>query len=539
MAATATKLSFKPSSQNSVPEEGPDEKLCKQMDKLLTRARNDRSRHQARISDCYRYTMPWRHRFSQNQPGDSYDEIFDETPSTVLEDFSADMLNTFTPQKNNWLKEEVTSALHPGDRPVVANMIALRQTTIFSEMSKSSLYQALQEAYLDLGPGTMALLIQDIGATKPIHCEAIPISDLLITRGPYGLVDGVFRDEKTYLRGLAKVLWPDAKWEKLGPEPQDPESQELKITDGCWRDWTDVGNETYKYAVQCQGKVIYSKSYTGAGSCPFIVARWSRDPTTAWGVGPTYRTLPAIKTLNHVRFLDLKNYDKYVDPPTSYEDDGVMNLDGGVNPGDWLPRAVGSEPPEVIESKARFDVSVFERDELRSVVKRAHYQDRPEQIGKTPPTATQWQDERVERARRMGTPATNLVLELQIPIYTRFSYILEQRGTLPKVELNGEAVALQPVSPLLRAQEQEEVIRLDRFAEMIAARFGPAVANVIIDQIKYADRQAELLGVPKTLLRQEGDIDAAIKRFAGLLQQGNTPTAPGVEPPPVGTIAPQ
>jgi hypothetical protein len=302
MAATATKLSFKPSSQNSTPEEGPDEKLCKEMDKLLTRARTDRSRHQARISDCYRYTMPWRHRFSQNQPGDSYDEIFDETPSTVLEDFSADMLNTFTPQKNNWLKEEVTSALHPGDRPAVANMIALRQTTIFSEMSKSSLYQALQEAYLDLGPGTMALLIQDIGATKPIHCEAIPISDLLITRGPYGLVDGVFRDEKTYLRGLAKVLWPDAKWEKLGPEPQDPESQELKITDGCWRDWTDVGNETYKYAVQCQGKVIYSKSYTGAGSCPFIVARWSRDPTTAWGVGPTYRTLPAIKTLNHVRF---------------------------------------------------------------------------------------------------------------------------------------------------------------------------------------------------------------------------------------------
>jgi hypothetical protein len=235
------------------------------------------------------------------------------------------------------------------------------------------------------------------------------------------------------------VLWPDADWDKLGPEPQDAESQELKITDGCWRDWTDVGTETYKYAVQCQGKVIYSKPYKGAGSCPFIVAGWSRDPTTAWRIGPTYRTLPAIKTLNHVRFLDLKNYDKYVDPPTSYEDDGVMNLDGGVNPGDWLPRAVGSEPPEVIESKARFDVAVFERDELRSVVKRAHYQDRPEQIGKTPPTATQWQDERVERARRMGTPATNLVIELQIPIYTRFSYLLEQRGTLPKVELNGQA----------------------------------------------------------------------------------------------------
>jgi hypothetical protein len=103
---------------------------------------------------------------------------------------------------------------------------------------------------------------------------------------------------------------------------------------------------------------------------------------------------------------------------------------------------------------------VFERDELRSVIRRAHYQDKPEQLGKTPPSATQWADERAERARRMGTPATNLVLELQIPIYTRFSYILERRGTLPKVVLNGQAVTLEPVSPLLRAQEQEEVIGL-------------------------------------------------------------------------------
>jgi hypothetical protein len=48
----------------------------------------------------------------------------------------------------------------------------------------------------------------------------------------------------------------------------------------------------------------------------------------------------------------------------------------------------GLEAPEAIESKARFDVQAFERDELRSVIRRAHYQDEPEQLGKTPPTAT-------------------------------------------------------------------------------------------------------------------------------------------------------
>lgn len=532
----AAPVPFKKAS--SAPETA-DDKLLKEMNKLLTRARLDRSRHETRISDCYRYTMPWRHSFSQDKPAATYDEIFDETPSTVLEDFSSDMLNTFTPQKNNWLSEEAAITLREADKREISDMLKARQSVIFFEMARSSLYQAMQESYLDLGPGTMILLIQDRGAAQPIHCEAIPLTDALLTRGPYGLVDGVFRDEKCYLRGLAKVLWKDADWSKVGPEPQDADSQELKITDGCWRDWTETGTETYKYAVQCNGKIIFQRTYKGAGSCPFIAARWSRDPTTAWGVGPTYRVLPAIKTLNHVRFLDLKNYDKHVDPTMSYEDDGVMNIEGGVNPGDWLPRAVGSDAPEAMESKARFDVAVFERDELRSTIKRAHYQDRPEQLGKTPPTAFQWADERAERARRMGTPATNLVIEWQIPIYTRFSYILSERGTLPKVLLNGQAVALQPISPLLRAQEQEEVLRNDRFVEMIVGRFGPAIGNVIINQIEYAAKQAKLMGVDPVILRDEEEIKAAIEQFAGLLQQGNQPTgvaAAPVAPPPIGAI---
>jgi hypothetical protein len=41
------------------------------------------------------------------------------------------------------------------------------------------------------------------------------------------------------------------------------------------------------------------------------------------------------------------------------------------------------------------------------------------------------------------------------------------------------------------------VIRLDRFAEMIAARFGPAIANVIINQVKYASAWPSCSGVDR------------------------------------------
>lgn len=512
-----------------------DDPIVKEMNRLVARARNDRSKHQARIADCYRYTMPWRHQFGMTQINPDLDIIFDGTAGIVLEDFAADMLNTFTPQKNNWVSAEPVEKLDGGQINQIRDKLAAYQRVVFGGMARSNLYMALQEAYLDLGPGTMVLLITDIGATKPIHCEACPSPDMLLTKGPYGYVDGYFR-ERRRCRSDIEVLWPNADFSELGPKPTNGEDTEHDVIDGCWRDWSDIGDESYKYCVQADGKKIYFKPYKGAGSCPFIAARWGRDSTTAWGCGPTYRSLPEIKTLNHVRYTDLKNYDKHVDPPTSYEDDGVMNIDQGITPGLWIPRAPGSKPPEPIESKSRVDMAVFERDELRSMIRRAHYQDRPEQQGKTPPSATQWADEAAERARRMGTPATTLVQELQYPLFRRFAYLLGQRGELPKVTLEGNDVALQPVSPLLRAQEQEAVVRRDKFAELIVARFGPQVGMIVIDIVEYAKAQGKDMGIEDKIIRDPNQIANAIKQFLPVLQEATAGRPGEVAPPGLGAI---
>ncbi|MCK1585479.1 phage tail protein [Bradyrhizobium sp. 168] len=526
-------LPFKPKEAQPTPQEDP---LLKEMKRLVARAEIDRGKHRSRIADCYRYTMPWRHQFDQTQVTPDLDIIFDGTAGIVLEDFAADMLNTFTPQKNNWVTAEPVEKLDSGQFNQVKDKLAAYQRVVFGSMARSNLYMALQEAYMDLGPGTMILQIKDIGATKPIHCEAIPAPEALLTKGPYGYVDGIFRKRK-YFRSEIKTLWPDADLTQLGPEPAEGTDPEHEVTDGCWRDWKDLTDEVYHYCVQADSSKIYHKEYKGPGSCPFIAARWGRDSTTAWGCGPTYRSLPEIKTLNHVRYTDLKNYDKHVDPPTSYEDDGVVNLDQGVTPGTWIPRAPGSKPPEPIESKSRVDMAVFERDELRSMIRRAHYQDRPEQQGKTPPSATQWADEAAERARRMGTPATTLVHELQYPLFRRFAYLEGQRGMLPKVQLEGNEVALQPISPLLRAQEQEAVVRRDKFAELIVGRFGPQVGMIVVDIVEYAKAQGRDMGIEDKIIRNPDDIANAIKQFLPVLQNATAGRPGEIAPPGLGALS--
>lgn len=509
------------------PKKGEDksqpDQITKRVLKMVACAEVDRNRHINRIEDCYKYGLPWRHKANQSQPTDQLDEIFDEELMTVLEDFSADMLNTFTPQKSDWVEPKPVDTLDSGAQRQISEALGNYRRVIFGEMARSNLYQALQEAYMDLGPGTMSLVVTDLDPAQPIHCEAIPCVDLLLNRGPYGFVDGTWRKRVRLEREIA-VLWPEARDKNRQPYKLDSDA-EFVVIDGVYRDHAHKADELWRYCVLIGDHIAYKQEYLGAGSNPFIVARWSRDPTTAWGVGPTYRTIPAIKTLNHFRYTALKNYDKEADPVVSYEDDGVINLEHGVNPGEWVPRAPGSKEPSVLESRSRIDVEVFRIDEVRSAIRRAHYQDRPEQQGKTPPTATQWSDEAAERARRMGSPATNLVIELQYPLFKRFAHLLEKRGLLPKVQIGGNAVKLEPVSPLLRAQEQEEVVRMDRLVEMLNLRFGPEMTNLIVNGVKYAHRLAQKLGVDTGLLRSEDEMKAAIEQLAPVLGGGAAPPA--------------
>src|SRR5262245_16447272 len=257
----------------------PNDPRKRHMESLIQQANLDRDRHLPDIHDVYRYAMPWRHLARQTMPQTrAMYGIYDETAINTLGDFAADMLNVFTPRKNNWVGLSPADELPEVEKAQLQEQIKGLNEFVFDKMNRSNLYQALQEAYCDLGVGTMALLILDTDISKPLQCEAIPATDLLLHRGPFGVVDGIFRD-KYYTREEIRVLWPNADFTCLGPEPVNPPDALLptyKVTDGCWIDWTRR-DLTYHYGVLCNSHLIWHKEYRGAGSCPFIVARWARD----------------------------------------------------------------------------------------------------------------------------------------------------------------------------------------------------------------------------------------------------------------------
>ncbi len=493
----------------------------KEAEKRLEPARKDKDKHRSRLDDYYQYALPWRHQIDQEYTDDDVDNIFDSTAMDAVADFAADMLATFTPIEFEWIEPVPSKVeLTKKDRQVLQPQIEAFNEAVFAEIRRSNFSAEALECYQDLTHGTMAINITDIHISKPVFCESISANDLLIYRGPFKDI-GVRGYDMMYAADQIPALWPKAKEDRdLMKIVNDSPAKMLKVTQVAWRDYSDIGTEKWFFRAYADKKFLLEDAkFTGQGSCPITVARWMTDNTTTWGIGPGYLKLPDIKTANTLVELLLEKLEEAVDPMWSFEDDGVMNLENDLQPGMWIPRAPGSEVPQPLESRTNFDVSYFDRDGLRENILRGFYQDKPLQRGKTPPTATQFLEEAADAARRLGAPAGRLVYEWQFGIYNRFAYILQRRGKLPQVELNGEFISLEANSPLIRAQRQAEALQMQQFVSVLTSIVGPEMAQASIDPVEAAYALKALFGIKAEILTNREELEALVGQMKAMMAQ--------------------
>lgn len=489
--------------------------------KYVAEAEADKQQHQIWHDDFYKYFMPWRRRpsqQSQQQPIHDQDELFDSTAIETLSDFAADMQATFTPNQKNWLNVEPSKQL-PGLALVqLKAQMKGYEDSVFSEIRRSNFNEASQECYPDVGGGTMAVNIQDININEPFHCLAVPVTDLLVCRGVYGGVD--FKARKlTPKYSELPALYPNAKFTNTTfGKIKAKDGTRAKVKECFWRDYSRPGIERHEFCLLLDEEEGDSATYEGRGSCPLIVTRWKTDSTTGWGIGPAYTILPEVKTLDQLKYLLLLELNKAVNPVTTYPDDGTINVENGVSPGDWIATGPDSEV-KVIESQSKMDAGYFVVADMQANIKRALFQDKPDQKGKTPPTATQWLDENAQIDKRMGAPVGRLISEWQIPVFERFAYLMEKRGVLPKVEWRGEAIELRPQSPLVQSQRHEEVLKAGRILEMGNAYFGPEAMALEVDASKTLANIQERVGDDVVVLRTDAEKKALIETGAQVAEQ--------------------
>lgn len=484
------------------------------------------------IEECYFFVAPRRHRQakssggSQTPPKDA-PELQTSLGMDVVADFATEVIDTFMPKTQDW------ADLKPGyDLPdkqqeeIREDMLAANAMT-FTAMRASNLYDALaMSAKPDLALGTMALWIDDLDQSRPIDCRAVPQIELEIDVGPDGKIGTRFVIRRTKRRYLPAVL-PNVPL----PGGYSDDKDGKKDCTVAWGFWPTYGRPemTWQAVIMVDDHLVQARELVGEGSCPLIVARWDPDPCFAWGDGPTLKALPDLRALDETEALKVESADFAIHKPFGYPDDGVVNFEAGVEPGFGYPMRPGSGKDFVpLGWQGNVDFAQFTVMEKEQRVRRLHYVDFPVQRGDTPPSATQWADEMALRQKRFGQPGQTFWREGPCEIVKRFMFILAKRGRLPKIEVNGQALALVPYNAAEAAKDMQDIATGQRLLSFITS-VAPDVSQVLVDQEKTFRNMKTKMRDQVVEFRDAAGVKQALEQFAPLLQGGGA--APEGAPP--------
>ncbi len=246
----------------------------------------------------------------------------------------------------------------------------------------------------------------------------------------------------------------------------------------------------------------------GYNEFPYLVPRWSKATGEVYGRSPSYNALPDIKTLNKAVELGLKAWSKAIDPPLLVQDDGVIGRVRMTPGGITVIRSDAAVKP--FQSGANMQLNAFKENELKTAIRQAYYSDQLQLQQGPQMTATEVQVRYELMQRLLGPTLGRFQSEFLNPLIERvFGIMFRADAFLPAPELlQGQSIDIEYVGPLARSQRMEEAVAVERLYQL-AMQLGQADPSVmdILNNDEAVRMRAELLGVPKSVLRGRAEVD--------------------------------
>jgi hypothetical protein len=487
------------------------EKTMQQMVASEERALQLRSLWEGTWAECYDYTMPGHNGFTRNSPGTRGDDlIFDETAVVGVQEFSSRMIQGIVPSNVRWARlEPAPAAVAEMDEEQIKEVQMVLDDVneyMFEVINSSNFSQETHEAFLDLAIGTASMTVEEGDAIQPIKFNAVPLSQVALEQGPYDSVGAQYR-KRNVRADMIKTIWPNATLNtELTRMAREKPHQEVTVTEVTYRDWTLPNEYVYYYCVYLKkdGHKLYKETYSGLGSNPWVTFRWAKTSGEVYGRGPVYNSLAAIKTANLTVQLILENAELALSGVWQGDDDGVLNpANIRLIPGTVIPRSPGSRGLEALQFPGSFDVSQLVLSEMRHNINKALYNETLGRREGTPISATEVAERMAELSRTLGATYGRLQSEFVYPVVQRVLYLLRKQGRIEIPTVDGREIRIRAVSPMMRAQRNEDITQHINFAQVTGQLFGPQLVQTIINPTKFAQKIASWYEVDGALLRDE------------------------------------
>lgn len=516
-------------------------------DKLFKRfsnAKKKRTNWKTTYKEALRYFCPQRDTFDSPVDGaerTNLDSVFDSTGQDALQKAVSTVQSNVIPPQKKFANLILGPALQDKGGDLKAKLETI--TELFFTYLKNSNFDVQAAEMLEdwlVGTGNMLFLKGTVN--RPFNFVATPLDEVYLERGVDGSVGARFREWKVP-NHLITETWPDAKIStELQAIIESQPDGDTCVIESSFKDKVKVKVLTkdkngkasrkeeiidgYRYVVQdAKTKAIIvereSKSH------PWLNPRFAVSAGEVYGRGPVLTALADNKTLNKTKELILKNAALAISGMWTVVDDGIINLENIVmEPGAKIPVMANPGNPNgpsiaPLRSAADFNVAQIILDDLKKAIKAILLVDPLGEIDAPVKSATEIAYRAQSIAKLLGSAYGRLQCELVAPLFERGLFIMEELGIvdLNDFTVDGTNIAIQHVSPLAQAQDQEELSAISRYAEIIANFFGPQGLMMMTNPVEFGKELARLLNVPDRILPTAEQMDAIKQIFGQMVAQ--------------------
>lgn len=436
-------------------------------------------------------------------------ETYTSLGEDLTTDLASDLVTYFTPAEAPWASYLVTTPIEEDYADAVIKLVTERENQLRDLITQSNYNDvAPQWGFEAAAHGTPALWVSRGSITEPIHVEVVPPHELYVTCGYKGRLDR-FRRQWIPSEGLEAALTGlDAELTDNIRRKMDKPGQSFDVVWGYWHDWSDPGRPMWRMEVTVDDcRVTEEEVLLGdiAGNCPLLVGRFNPQPGRPWGRGAGRKALPDFRVLDKIEEVVLTGLDDALQRTIIYPDDGFLDLSEGLTPGMAYPANRGFTRDSIYEFPrgTNLDYGFFTAENFEERLRQAFYQDGPRQRGDTPPTATQWLDERRRIQQRIGKPSAPLWSEMILPLIQRFEQLAVEAGEMEEaITHNERAISVIPISPLQKAQNNDKVMVARSNLDLAFSVFREQTISVI-DPVATFKKVVEASGDELTVVRNE------------------------------------
>ena len=479
------------------------------------------------LQDAYDYFLPQREVLDFHSPGQKkMSQIFDSTAVFGMKEFANRMQANLTPIWRNWATFQMSAEVEQAaiddpnvDVDEIRKKLEDAANIVFDYINHSNFATQINEAYLDLGIGTAAMMVEESDdPVKLIEFKTMPQVEMGFETGPHGRIENVFKFIKAKGRNLERQFPGIELDQQLRDKvKRDPEADcvflHAMLFNQDPREYWSVlipkGSE----------KVVWAQNYGEFG--PWVVGRWSVISGEIRGRGPALDVLPDVKSLNKIKEFSLRKAAIDLSGIWTAVDDGVTNpYTIRIQPGIVIPVATNDRTsPSLLRLDTGSDLSLtqFNVGEMQTSIRRTLFNDLRDPTGPVR-SATEISIDSRELAQRMGSAFGRLQTEILEPVLNRVLAILKKHGKVPDIRVDGRDVTIKFTSPLARAQDMDELLAAEQAVAFVANTIGPESIPLQFNVANFGRFAASKTGMSTDLVLTEADqqkaTDAAVAAAA-------------------------